>query len=76
MRPVIVLGCGDPRYAHLQDLPDLPKFQVEAIHHFFQEYKSSESGKSARGLEWSGLSAAAEAEIGQSPDRGLRGLPA
>jgi inorganic pyrophosphatase len=72
---VIGVPCGDPRYAHLQDLSDLPKFQQDAIHHFFQEYKVLESGKSVWGFEWSDR-AAAEAEIAKALTRGSEGSPA
>jgi inorganic pyrophosphatase len=66
---VIGVPSGDPRYDHLQDLSDLPKFQVEAIHHFFQEYKVLESGKSVGGFAWSDR-LAAEAEISRALARG------
>jgi inorganic pyrophosphatase len=67
---VIGVPSTDPRYEHLQDLGDLPKFQVEAIHHFFQEYKVLESGKSVWGFAWSDR-AAADAEVGRALARGI-----
>jgi len=59
---VIGVPVGDPRYDHLQDLGDLPSFQVDAIQHFFQEYKVLESGKGVGDFSWSDR-AAAEREI-------------
>ena len=69
---VIAVPDSDPRYAHLQDLGDLPTFQTETIQHFFQEYKVLESGKGASGFAWSDR-AAAEAEINRATARAVEG---
>ena len=62
---IIAVPAEDPRYAHLQDLGDLPSFDSRAIQHFFEEYKVLESGKEVRGDGWYGK-AEAEAEITSS----------
>lgn len=65
---VIGVPSSDPRYRHLQDLVDLPTFQLEAIQHFFEEYKVLESGKSVSGFAWSDRTAA-ETEISAATAR-------
>ncbi len=71
---VIGVPSGDPRYDHLQDLSDIPKFPVAAIHHFFQEYEVLAYGKSVWGFAWSDRSTA-EAEITKALIRGESALP-
>ena len=58
----------DPRYAHLNDLDDLPTFQLASIQHFFEEYKALEPGKHVTGTRWLDR-LAAENEITRSIER-------
>jgi len=57
---VLCVPLGDPRYAHLEDLEDVPAFQRGAIQHFFEEYKALEPGKHVERTAWV---ARAEAEV-------------
>lgn len=50
---IICVPSIDPRYAHLQDLADLPPFERAAIQHFFLEYKALEPGKHVVSPAWS-----------------------
>jgi inorganic pyrophosphatase len=65
---IVVVPASDRRYEHLRDIGDLQSVQLEMIEHFFQEYKTLESGKDVSGGEWSDR-AAAEAEIGRARSR-------
>ncbi len=65
---VLCVPARDPRVAHLQDVHDVPKFDLLEIQHFFEVYKELEPGKSVEGAEWAGR-AAAEAEIEASRQR-------
>jgi inorganic pyrophosphatase len=65
---IIAVPAEDPRYAHLQDLTDLPSFDTRAIQHFFEEYKVLESGKEVRGDGWYGKTEA-DAEIAAAIER-------
>lgn len=51
---VIAVAEGDPEYAHIKDLSDLPENTTKAIGHFFAEYKRNEKGKFATIGEWHG----------------------
>ncbi len=64
---VAVLG-KDPRWAHIQDVGDIPEFQKKEISHFFEHYKDLEPGKWVKVDEWAD---AAEAErlIGEAFER-------
>ena len=42
---VLCVPAGDPRWDHIQDLADVPTFELEAIKHFFIHYKDLEPGK-------------------------------
>jgi inorganic pyrophosphatase len=44
--------AGDPRDAHLQDLEDVPIYQIAEIGHFFDVYKALEPGKSSETRGW------------------------
>ena len=70
---VLCVPAGDPRRDHLQDLTDIPEFQLLEIEHFFTVYKDLEPGKSVEGASWVGREAA-EAEIRASIER-AKGTP-
>lgn len=55
---VIAVAAGDPEYANVHDLADLPPNTLKAIGHFFAEYKRNEKGKFAEVGEWQGREAA------------------
>lgn len=65
---VLCVPTGDPRRDHLQDLTDIPEFQLLEIEHFFQVYKDLEPGKSVEGSTWTDR-AGAEEEIRASIER-------
>jgi len=62
---VLCVPAGDPRWEHIQDVADVPEFELAAIKHFFERYKDLEPGKYVKGSEWVGR-AEAEAEINAS----------
>ena len=43
---------GDPRWNHIQDLGDVPEFELKAIEHFFLHYKDLEPGKEVKAAGW------------------------
>lgn len=43
---------GDPRWDHIQDIGDVPEFELKAIEHFFLRYKDLEPGKFVEPGEW------------------------
>ena len=50
----------DPRFAHIQDIKDLPKSILDEIKHFFEHYKELEPGKWVKVKEWKGKQEALE----------------
>ncbi|MFF0541767.1 inorganic diphosphatase [Nocardia thailandica] len=56
---ILAVPAGDPRWDHIQELSDVPEFELAAIKHFFERYKDLEPGKFVKGSEWVGR---AEAE--------------
>ena len=42
----------DPRWEHIQDVNDVPAFELKAIEHFFLHYKDLEPGKHVTPGEW------------------------
>jgi inorganic pyrophosphatase len=56
---VICVQAKDPRWAHIQDLDDVPEFTRQEIEHFFEHYKDLEPGKWVKTEGWQG---AAEAD--------------
>ena len=48
----------DPRWEHIQDVDDVPDFELKAIEHFFLHYKDLEPGKWVKILGWEGPEAA------------------
>ncbi|QDQ96482.1 inorganic diphosphatase [Tomitella fengzijianii] len=62
---VLCVPAGDHRWDHIQDLADIPDYELEAIKHFFVHYKDLEPGKHVETADWVGR-AEAEAEIERS----------
>ena len=71
---VLCVPAGDPRWDHIQDLGDVPPFELEAIKHFFVHYKDLEPGKYVKAADWVGREEA-EAEV-QRVDRAVQDLRA
>ncbi|ONM47396.1 inorganic diphosphatase [Nocardia donostiensis] len=65
---ILCVPADDPRWDHIQDLKDVPEFELAAIKHFFERYKDLEPGKYVKGSEWVDR-AAAEAEVQASFQR-------
>ena len=42
---VLCVPAGDHRWDHIQDISDVPEFELEAIKHFFVHYKDLEEKK-------------------------------
>ena len=51
---VLCVPAGDPRWDHIQDLGDVPAFELEAIKHFFVHYKDLEPSKYVKAADWVG----------------------
>jgi inorganic pyrophosphatase len=49
---LLCVPAEDPRHAHLQDLGDVPWYQITEIWHFFQIYEALEPGKSSETRGW------------------------
>jgi inorganic pyrophosphatase len=49
---LLCVPADDPRYAHLQELEDVPMHQITEIWHFFDTYKALEPGKSSETRGW------------------------
>lgn len=52
---VICVQYKDPRWAHIQDLADIPETTVKEIEHFFTHYKDLEPGKWVKVEGWGGV---------------------
>ncbi len=65
---VLCVPAGDTRWDHINDLADVPTFELESIKHFFVHYKDLEPGKFVEAADWVGR-AEAEAEIQRSIER-------
>lgn len=65
---VLCVPAGDPRWDHVQDIGDVPAFELDAIKHFFVHYKDLEPGKSVKAADWVDR-AEAEAEVQRSVER-------
>ena len=65
---VLCVPAGDKRWDHIQDIADVPPFELEAIKHFFVHYKDLEPGKFVKAADWVGR-AEAEAEVLRSVER-------
>ena len=51
---LVCVPAKDPRWAHIQDLADLPQQTKNEIEHFFSHYKDLEPGKWVKVGEWKG----------------------
>jgi len=65
---VIAVPAKDPRWAHIQDLTDIPEAKRQEIQHFFEHYKDLEPGKWVKVGGWGGA-AAAEQVVAESIER-------
>jgi len=65
---VLCVPASDPRWDHIQELEDIPSFELEAIKHFFVHYKDLEPNKWVKAADFVGRSPA-EAEVLRSVER-------
>lgn len=65
---VLCVPAGDPRWDHVQDIGDVPAFELDVIKHFFVHYKDLEPGKFVKAADWVDR-AEAEAEVQRSVER-------
>ena len=65
---VLCVPAGDHRWDHIQDIGDVPPFELDVIKHFFVHYKDLEPGKFVKAADWVGR-AEAEAEVQRSVER-------
>ena len=62
---VLCVPAGDHRWNHIQDLSDVPDYELEVIKHFFIHYKDLEPNKHVDAAGWVGREEA-EAEVTRS----------
>ena len=65
---VLCVPAGDHRWDHIQDIGDVPEFELDEIKHFFSQYKALEPGKYVKAADWVAR-ADAEAEVLRSQER-------
>jgi inorganic pyrophosphatase len=65
---VLCVPAGDHRWDQIQDIGDVPAFELDVIKHFFVHYKDLEPGKFVKAADWVGR-AEAEAEVQRSVER-------
>ena len=65
---VLCVPAGDHRWDQIQDIGDVPAFELDVIKHFFSQYKALEPGKFVKAADWVGR-AEAEAEVQRSVER-------
>ena len=65
---VLCVPAGDGRWEHIQDIGDVPPYQLDEIKHFFVHYKDLEPNKFVKAADWVGREAA-EAEVQRSIER-------
>src|SRR5271167_4067397 len=65
---VLCVPAGDKRWDHIQDIGDVPAYELDVIKHFFSQYKALEPGKYVKAADWVGR-AEAEAEVHRSVER-------
>ena len=57
---LLCVAAGDIRKSNLNDLDDVPIYELDEIKHFFEVYKTLEPGKEVHGGDWVGHDAAEE----------------
>jgi inorganic pyrophosphatase len=65
---VLCVPVKDPRWAHIQDVDDVPEQIKNEIEHFFSHYKDLEPGKWVKVGKWAGK-AEAERLIAEAQER-------
>ena len=65
---VLCVPAGDHRWDQIQDIGDVPAFELDVIKHFFSQYKALEPGKFVKAADWVGR-AEAKAEVQRSVER-------
>jgi inorganic pyrophosphatase len=65
---VLCVPAGDVRWDHIQEVEDVPAFELEAIKHFFVHYKDLEPNKWVKAADFVGRDKA-EAEVLASLER-------
>jgi inorganic pyrophosphatase len=65
---VLCVPAGDVRWDHIQEIEDVPAFELEAIKHFFVHYKDLEPNKWVKAADFVGRDKA-EAEVLASLER-------
>ena len=65
---VLCVPAGDARWDHINDIGDVPSYELEVIKHFFEHYKDLEPGKYVEAADWVGREEA-EAEVQRSVER-------
>ncbi|MGZ4577149.1 MAG: inorganic diphosphatase [Mycobacterium sp.] len=65
---VLCVPANDHRWDHIQDIGDVPEFELDVIKHFFEQYKALEPGKFVKTADWAGR-AEAESEVQRSVER-------
>ena len=65
---VLCVPAGDVRWDHINDIGDVPSYELEVIKHFFEHYKDLEPGKYVEAADWVGREEA-EAEVQRSVER-------
>jgi inorganic pyrophosphatase len=68
---LLCVAAGDIRKASLQDISDVPEYELSEIQHFFEVYKALEPDKSVTGGNWVNAMEA-QAEIERSRERLLK----
>jgi inorganic pyrophosphatase len=69
---VLCVPAGDHRWDHIQDIGDVPEFELDVIKHFFVHYKDLEPNKFVKAADWVGRDEA-EAEVQRSVERFKKG---
>ncbi|WP_144206561.1 inorganic diphosphatase [Mycobacterium tilburgii] len=62
---VLCVPAGDHRWDYIQDIGDVPAYELDVIKHFFSQYKALEPGKYVKAANWAGRTEA-EAEVERS----------
>src|ERR1700753_2209129 len=65
---VLCVPAGDHRWDHIQDIGDVPEFELDVIKHLFSQYKALEPVKYVETADWVDR-AEAEAEVQRSVER-------